>query len=267
MEAKTSQLSVVLMNNIIHALPAGSISEQLILERHFRVIRLIAESGYKAVLYNSLDLEPPSLDLVELQHKLNAELHKNGVKLAVVVPATRFAYLARLAFGNMDCQVFYGNVNDALRWLCHAPNEGKHKEKLLVADVPEAIPALTNALGQYFHILPCTSWAGACSVIRQGVDLVLCGIGFEESKMFDLLEYLRSHEATRLIPFFCIKSTRQKLPSTINDGIEIALRAKGTAGYIDFEGWQSRLGEHHASSILRKKILEALSASNKSGLH
>lgn len=267
MEAKTSQLSVVLVNNIIHASLAGIISEQLILERHFRVLGLIAESGCKAVLYNIMDLEPPSLDLVELQHKLNTELHKNDVKLAVVVPGSRLAYLARLAFGDMNYRVFYGNVNDALQWLQHAPIEPERTRTLLIADVPEALPTLTNALDQYFHILPRTSWTGACSAVHQGIDLVLCGIGFEESKMFDLLEYLRSHEETRSTPFFCIKSIRQKLPSTINDGIGIALHAKGTAGYIDFEGWQSRLGEHQASSILREKISEALSVSNKSDLH
>jgi hypothetical protein len=267
METKTSQLSVALVNNVIHASLAGTVSEQLILERHSRVLELIAESGCKAVLYNILDLEPPSLDLVEQQHKLNAELHQNDVKLAVVVPGSRLAYLARLAFGEMNYRVFYGNVNDALQWLQPSPIRKEPTGTLLIADVPEAMPILTNALEQYFHILPRTSWTGACSAVHQGIDLVLCGIGFEESKMFELLEYLRSQPETRSTPFFCIKSIRQKLPSTINDGIGIALHAKGTAGYIDFEGWQSRFGAKQASTILREKISEALSVSHTRDLH
>ncbi len=267
MERKTSQLAVVLENRVICASVTGVITEQLILERHARVLSLIRESGCKAVLYNVLDLEPPSLDLVELQHKLNMEFQKMEVKLAVVVPGSRLAYLARLAFGDLSYRVFYESVNDALQWLAYSPLDFHQPKKLLIADVPEAIPMLTKALDQYFELLPRTSWTGACSAVHQGIDLVLCGIGFEESKMFDLLDYLRSHHETRSTPFFCIKSIRQKLPSTINHGIGIALDAKGTAGYIDFEGWQLHFGEYQAAAHLRKKLSEALAAQNTPNLH
>lgn len=258
MERKTSQLAVTFANNVIRASVAGVITEQLILERHSRVLSLIKESGCKAVLYNILALEPPSLDLAELQHKLNAELQAFDVKLAVVVPGSRLAYLARLAFGDLNYRVFYESVDDALQWLERTPDDGAQPKRVLIADVPEAIPMLTKALDQGFNLLPRTSWIGACSAVHQEIDLVLCGIGFEESKMFDLLDYLRGQQETRSTPFFCIQSVRQKLPSTINNGIEIALHAKGMAGYIDFEGWCSRFGEHQASIKLNKRLLEAM---------
>jgi CheY-like chemotaxis protein len=193
------------------------------------------------------------LDLVELQHKLNTGFQEMDVKLAVVVPGSRLAYLARLAFGYLNYRVFYESVTDALQWLQHTPLEVELPKKLLIADVPEALPVLTKALESHFHVLSRTSWTGACLAVHEQIDLVLCGIGFEESKMFDLLDYLRSQEETRDTPFLCVKSVRQKLPSTINDGIGIALQAKGTAGYIDFEGWQSRFGEQQAAISLREK--------------
>lgn len=259
MESKTSRLSVTLENKLICASVAGVITESLILERHSRVLELIKASGCKAVLYDIRDLASPSLDLVELQHRLNTELQALEVKLAVVVPGSRLAYLARLAFGDLNYRVFYERMDEALQWLQHTPPDAARPRRLLVADVPEAIPMLTSALDLYFHLLPRTSWTGACSAVHQGIDLVLCGIGFEESKMFDLLEYLRSQEETRSTPFFCIKSVRQKLPSTITNGIGVALHAKGTAGYIDFEGWHARFGEHQASANLREKLSEVLS--------
>lgn len=261
MEARANQLSVVLQDNVIHATLAGVISEQLLLERHDRVLALISESGCRAVLYNILGLEPPALDLVELQHKLNAELQKIDVKLAVVVPGSRLAYLARLAFGDLNYRVFYESVSDALQWLRHTPREEKYPKRVLIADVPEAMAVLTQGLDQHFQVIPRTSWIGACAAVHEGIDLVLCGLGFEESKMFELLDYLRSQQETRSTPFFCIKSIRQKLPSTINSGIGIALHAKGMAGYLDFEGWQVRFGEREAAAILRRKISEALAAS------
>jgi hypothetical protein len=219
------------------------------------------------VLYDIRGLELPSLDLVELQHRLNTELQAFEAKLAVVVPGSRLAYLEGLAFGDLNYWVFYESIDDALQWLEHTPLDSAQPKRLLIADVPEAIPMLTKALDQYFHLLPRTSWTGACSAVHQGIDLDLCGIGFEESKMFDLLEYLRSQHETKSIPFFCIKSIRQKLPSTINNGIGVAVHAKGTAGYIDFERWQARFGEHQASTYLREKLSEALSVQGASSLH
>ncbi len=42
-----------------------------------------------------------------------------AVKLrrAVVVPNTKLAYLARIAFGEADCRVFYNDMVSATNWL------------------------------------------------------------------------------------------------------------------------------------------------------
>ena len=71
------------------------------------------------VLYDALELEPPDVEPAALvQQRLEAELEP-GIRLrrAIVVPNTRIACHARLAFGAGDYRVFYNDLAAAIRWL------------------------------------------------------------------------------------------------------------------------------------------------------
>ena len=43
------------------------------------------------------------------------------LKRAIVVPDSKLAYLARLAFGEGDYRVFYDDIVGAVRWLTDPP--------------------------------------------------------------------------------------------------------------------------------------------------
>jgi len=53
-----------------------------------------------------------------VQQKIEAELDPTvRLRRAIVVPNTRVAYLARIAFGEGDYRVFYNDFLAAIRWL------------------------------------------------------------------------------------------------------------------------------------------------------
>ena len=53
-----------------------------------------------------------------MQQKIEAELDPTvSLRRAIVVPNTRVAYLARIAFGEGDYRVFYNDFLAAIRWL------------------------------------------------------------------------------------------------------------------------------------------------------
>jgi hypothetical protein len=54
---------------------------------------------------------------VLLQRKLDDETNDVSLRRAIVVPNTKLAYLARLAFGEGDYRVFYSDITAAIRWL------------------------------------------------------------------------------------------------------------------------------------------------------
>lgn len=68
-------------------------------------------------MYDALELERPPIEIVLTQQILTDDLKVSGAKIAIVVPNTSIAYLARLAFGEADHRVFYNDISAAVLWL------------------------------------------------------------------------------------------------------------------------------------------------------
>ena len=62
-------------------------------------------------------MEAPPVDVPLAQQKLDQELGPIKLRRAIVVPNSRLAYLARLAFGEGDYRVFYNDITTAITWL------------------------------------------------------------------------------------------------------------------------------------------------------
>jgi hypothetical protein len=57
-----------------------------------------------------------------VQQQLDAQLDGVQLRRAIVVPNTKLAYMARIAFGEGDYRVFYSDIAAAIRWLtAHSP--------------------------------------------------------------------------------------------------------------------------------------------------
>ncbi|PTX91637.1 hypothetical protein [Opitutus sp. ER46] len=92
-------------------------TEALLRECQRRVAQLHADTGCRAIMYDALELERPPIGAVLTQQKLSDELKASSMKVAIVVPNTGIAYLARLAFGEANHRVFYNDVASAVLWL------------------------------------------------------------------------------------------------------------------------------------------------------
>jgi hypothetical protein len=111
------QLWVEPIGNLIIARIRGVPSEAILTECQRRVLQLVQDTGRGKVLYDALEMEPPPVDIVLVQQKLDALLGPLRLRRAIVVPNTRLAYLARLAFGEGDYRVFYSDMTAAILWL------------------------------------------------------------------------------------------------------------------------------------------------------
>lgn len=85
-----------------------------------QVLLLLQETDRKRVLYDTLEMTAPDLGLIEAQRGVSGELRAKGAKIAILVPNTKIAYLSRLAFGEGDYRVVYGDLAEAVRWLLEA---------------------------------------------------------------------------------------------------------------------------------------------------
>jgi ribosomal protein L1 len=110
------QLWVEPVGSIIMARVRGVANEAVLRECQERVLMLVRDTGQNKVLYDALEMDA-TVDQAIIQQKMDAEMGDVKLRRAIVVPNTRIAYLARLAFGEGEHRVFYNDIGAALTWL------------------------------------------------------------------------------------------------------------------------------------------------------
>lgn len=112
------------VGSVIVARIRGHVTAELLKECEDRVLELARETQHVRVLYDGLELEAPEMEVVHFQQQLEiakrAHLRSASLRTALLVPNTRIAYLARIAFGHAgesNYRVFYNDLGAALKWL------------------------------------------------------------------------------------------------------------------------------------------------------
>lgn len=114
------QLWIEPVGDLIIARVRGQPSETLLRECQDRVLQIVRDTGTSTVhnvLYDALEMESPPVDVPLAQRQMDESLGSLRLRRAIVVPNTRLAYLARLAFGEGDYRVFYNDIAAAVTWL------------------------------------------------------------------------------------------------------------------------------------------------------
>lgn len=115
------QLWIEPVGGVIIARMRGVPSEALLKDCQERILALVKDTRRGLILHDCLEMETPQVEVPVSQWRLDKELDQQTgsihLRRAVVVPNTKLAYLARLAFGEGDVQVFYNDIAAALAWL------------------------------------------------------------------------------------------------------------------------------------------------------
>ena len=108
------------------------------------------------------------------------------------------------------------------------------KKLILVADHSDArISAMLNGHDLTFV----RSLDDARSTLAgRNFDLIVIGVHFDESRMFDLLRHVRWQERHRATPVVCVLSADFTRHAIAAEGLEIAVKALGGTAYLDLKG-------------------------------
>ena len=117
----TDRLWVELVGELIIARVRGEPTVELLRECQDQVLFLARDAGRHRVLYDALEMLPPPVAVPWAQRELDERLDGLRLRRAIVVPNSKLAYLARLAFGDGDYRVFYNDMIQALAWLSEPP--------------------------------------------------------------------------------------------------------------------------------------------------
>jgi CheY-like chemotaxis protein len=133
------------------------------------------------------------------------------------------------------------------------------KKRVLFAGMPEGVQVISDMLEDQFNLVTCTSHAQAQTLLVAHVDLIICGIHFDDSRMFDLLRYCKSTPETKSIPFLCLRGMRGALHDTLSESVEISTRLLGAVGFVDLTRWHDEFGYQGSAKRLRALVAQLAS--------
>jgi D-serine deaminase-like pyridoxal phosphate-dependent protein len=128
-------------------------------------------------------------------------------------------------------------------------------KRILVADTPEAVEILPPVIGDGATLIPAFTVEEALAVAAQGVDMIVAGVHFDKSRMFDLLRMLHADRQLRNTPVVCVRLLGSNLAPRLFEKLDIPCKALGAIDFIDLYALERRFGQEGARAEVARMIL------------
>ena len=124
----------------------------------------------------------------------------------------------------------------------HAPHERSAywKEqvtevaRILIAATPDDVATMEHILGQQHEYIVASTVSEALAKLEEhGFDLIMIGVHFDQSRMFDLLSQVRGSSKNVDKPVICFSTRDTPLTRTMHESIDAASKALGAWIYMD----------------------------------
>jgi CheY-like chemotaxis protein len=111
--------------------------------------------------------------------------------------------------------------------------------KVLVADVPEVQARVAAVLAHERLVFVHTLAAALSALARDDFDLVLIGMHFDDSRMFDLLREVRAGGRNRSVRVACYRLRPFAFMALSTQVIEVTVKALGASAFADLASYAS----------------------------
>jgi DNA-binding response OmpR family regulator len=125
--------------------------------------------------------------------------------------------------------------------------------KILVADGDRRLPEI---LAGYELVAVHALEEAQRAIERTQFDMIVVGVHFDDSRMFDLLRYLQSSGRHAGRPLVCVRSRHFVSPAISIEGLEIAAKALGCTLFLDLTWYAD---DANGKSAVRKLLDQLLS--------
>jgi len=127
------------------------------------------------------------------------------------------------------------------------------RKRILVADTPESDRRMTEVLNGHELVFARTLSEAQRRLEQQAFDLVVVGVHFDDSRMFDLVRHVRSVGQADP-PLACMRSSRFVSPALSIEGLEIAAQALACNLFVDL----TKYPDDTRGNAEVRKLLEGL---------
>lgn len=132
--------------------------------------------------------------------------------------------------------------------------------KVLVAIRPDDAEVVRHVLGNEFDVIACVSLAQAQAAVTPDMDMIACGVHFDDGRMFDLLTFVKSDPALSGIPFWGVLRDEGMLSTAITRGIRTAMKTLGAKGLFNLSQIEPGCTEDAVLRNLRVALQDSLAA-------
>src|SRR5262245_14969570 len=116
--------------------------------------------------------------------------------------------------------------------------------KVLIADVPEMHARIEECLPGH-ECAFVTSLGEAVAALRHdGFSLIVIGLHFDESRMFELLTYVRSLPGYKDAAVVCVQGLDIMLPEAAMRTVDMAVKALGGTAFVDLREQAIEFRQH-----------------------
>jgi hypothetical protein len=129
------------------------------------------------------------------------------------------------------------------------------RPRILIATAKPGFDVISGLFGEVAETVYAFTLGDAIHHLGEGrIDLILCTIHFDESRMFDFVRYARSIAPS--VPIVCTRLLDTRLSGSLLDAMIIAAESLG-ATFIDRHALIQQLGEKAGDEEFRKRVLLA----------
>ena len=133
------------------------------------------------------------------------------------------------------------------------------RPRVLVAGTRQGIASVREVLAGEAELIGAQSVVEALAEVdRGGLDLIICNIRFDDSRMFDFLGALGDRPTARGVPVICCRVLHRPLSVGARRAIALALEALGVAEFVDMQAIEEEQGTDAAKDALRRAALSRL---------
>jgi hypothetical protein len=132
--------------------------------------------------------------------------------------------------------------------------------RVLLAARPVARELFRTALSGHADLIETTTLQESLLYLKNEPPpaLVCCTVLFDESRMFDLLRWVKVELPG--VAFICARALARDLTKFTIEAVEIASRSLGATAFIDVPALTSKYGDAEARERLRLTVLSACGA-------
>lgn len=118
----------------------------------------------------------------------------------------------------------------------------------------EDVPLAQSIIGNTIQTVFCHTLEQAQASLDHTIGSVVCGVHFDNGKVFDYLRHVRARPDTSDTPVFILLGSGSRYSPSIIHGMRRAAEVLGVTSFTDLTRLTDKFGHEHAFEILRQRL-------------